>query len=379
MEIEVIESLSGFERLQAEWSELLEQSTANSIFLTWDWARCWLRAQAERADPVIVIARCPQGRLLGIAPFGLWRYQAFTYFPISVLRPLGDAESGFEYPDWIVRKGHEPEVYAAIARHLKKASRAWDCIFIPNISGSSGACARLTDAVGAAHMTHICRSNEFSSIELPDTYAKLMAGLKKNRRQNIAADVRRFERMGARIVRCETQAQLDIYLPQLFHLNHRRWSARGISGTFMRKPREADFYRHFSSVALQRGWLWLHVLDVGGAALAAQIGYVYDGKYLALQEGFEPEAGSGAGTALRARVVGECIEAGLTEYDFLGDHTEHKARWGAAPRAGYDLLISRHWSLGALAVWFSIWPTGRFMKPTLTRASIPGHPLVTES
>ncbi len=378
MEIDVIESPSGFEQLRAEWSELLQQSAANSIFLTWDWAHCWLRAQAARAAPVIVTARCPQGRLMGIAPFSLWRYRAFSVYPISVLRPLGDTESGFDYPDWIASKGHESEVYGAIAKHLRKASSAWDCIFIANVSGWSGACSRLSDAVDAARLTKLMRSNEFSHIRLPDSYAKLMAGFKKSRRQNIAADARRFERMGARIVRCETQTQLDTWLPQLFHLNHRRWSAKGISGTFVRKPREAEFYRLFSSIALERGWLWLHVLELDGAALAAQIGYVYNGRYLALQEGFEPEAGSGAGTALRARVFSDCIEAGLTEYDFLGDHTEHKARWGATPRAGRDLLIARRWSIGALAVRFSIWPTGRFLQPEPFQEAVPSQSLVTE-
>lgn len=49
-----------------------------------------------------------------------------------------------------------------------------------------------------------------------------------------------------------------------------------------------------------------------------------------LQEGLDPEwFNHGAGNALRAHVFRDCIERGLSAYDFLGGVTPHKLSWGA--------------------------------------------------
>ena len=56
-----------------------------------------------------------------------------------------------------------------------------------------------------------------------------------------------------------------------------------------------------------------------------------------------------------------CIRDGIRTYDFLGGMTEHKRRWSAKERVGYDVMIGAPSVKTALLFWKSIWPTGRFM------------------
>ena len=133
-------------------------------------------------------------------------------------------------------------------------------------------------------------------------------------------------------------------------------------GTFVRKPLERRFYETFAPRALERGWLRLFAIRARERFLAVQVGYAYRSSFLQLQEGFDPEAPSGIGNVLRARVIERCIEEGLTTYDFLGDHTEHKRRWSAQARDGFDLLIWRPTLKNRLATSLPLWPTGRYLR-----------------
>ena len=82
-----------------------------------------------------------------------------------------------------------------------------------------------------------------------------------------------------------------------------------------------------------------------------------------LQEGFDPDATKGIGNVLRARVIARCIEEKLAGYDFLGTMSDHKRRWGAEERLGWDFLIGRPSLKNRLLFSRKIWPTGRYLRP----------------
>ena len=43
-----VENPEGFRGLQEEWNELLESSTSNCLFLTWEWLYTWWRHLSGR-------------------------------------------------------------------------------------------------------------------------------------------------------------------------------------------------------------------------------------------------------------------------------------------------------------------------------------------
>ena len=69
MNAELIRDRKGFEALAREWNSLLESSSADSIFLTWEWISSWLDTVHPAADLFVIAIRDGQGSLVGFAPF----------------------------------------------------------------------------------------------------------------------------------------------------------------------------------------------------------------------------------------------------------------------------------------------------------------------
>ena len=70
MQVLKIENTEGFDSLRGEWNALLERSSANGVFLTWEWLRTWWKHLAERRKLSILVLR-NEGQLVGLAPLAI--------------------------------------------------------------------------------------------------------------------------------------------------------------------------------------------------------------------------------------------------------------------------------------------------------------------
>jgi len=363
MHVETLQNWTEIDRLAPEWSELLERSQAGCIFHSWEWLMAWRQATSDAAAPYIIVVRAEDGQLLGIAPLYLTSLQLFGFIPYRVLRFVADVETGAEYPDWIVDRQHAVEATKLIAGELMSDAGNWDLLWLTHLAGWTGAQQRIIEPAEKLGMQVRYRPCPFSSIPLPSSMADYEARYSSRSRQQLRRGVRKIHKLaGVEICRCETPAELDEFLDALVDLHQRRWKSVGVDGVFRRKPAEEAFYRRFARHALDNDWLRLYGLKVNGEFKAVQYGYVYDGVFLQLQEGYDPEFQSGTGNALRHHVIAECIDCGVTEYDFLGGESEHKRRWLAEVREGMHALIAAPSWKSRLPVIAGIWPTGRFFK-----------------
>jgi len=360
---EIVNDWEALAPLEPHWDALLHRSRADSIFLTWEWIQSWREAVGGSLTPFVVLARQESSELVGIAPLYRTRALLARFVPYRILRVLGDDQSGSEYPDWILREDVEGPAGLAIARTLA-AARGWDCLWAPRVSGWMGARDRLIEACAGVGLFCRSRPGEFAATDLPADYATYLRSLSGNARSVLQRRTKQlFRSPDVCFERCESERDIPRFLDALFELNQRRWSHVGRVGTFVGRPLEAAFYRSFAGPALRRGWLWLAAIKVAGEFKAVQIGYVYNGTFHQLQEGFDPAGPNGVGNVLRARVIEECIRAGIKSYDFLGGFTEHKRRWLAQVRGGFDLFIGRRTLKNAPIFMAGIWPTGRYFRP----------------
>jgi len=367
--IDLVESWSDLASLREDWDPLLERTRSDVLFLTWAWIEAWYDVMRDTVRPFVLVARDPAGRLRGVAPFYTAPYHLLRFIPCRALRILGDHPSGAEYGDWMVDADQEAEVGAALARGLAARRRSWDFVWMPNVPAFTGARERLLSVCPPAGLSVRERSMEFSAAALPPDYEAFWGALSSNARSSVRRQQRRTDELGLSFVRCTEIDQLPAFLGALDSLNHRHWWAEGLTGTFRRKPEEFAFYQRFTREALSRGWLRFFALRLGGEFKAIQIGYAYKGSFLQLQEGFDPNGPPGLGNVLRAKVIESCIREGLTTYDFLGQHTEHKRRWQAKVRPGCHILIFHRRPLSAALARAGVWPTGRFLRPR--RLSVP--------
>jgi len=151
------------------------------------------------------------------------------------------------------------------------------------------------------------------------------------------------------------------FLDELFRLHLARWQTKGQVGAFEKSPAEANFYKIFVPIALRKKWLRIYAIDDGNEYRAVQLGFLYNGVFSQMQEGLDPNFSKGVGNALRAKVIESLISENVELYDFLGGYTEHKRRWTARKRPGFEFLIGSRSAIGRMISKSKIWPSGRFM------------------
>jgi len=360
--VEVVTDVDALRSRSAAWDALNRSSECPSIFLSWPWMEDWLATVGAGRTMLTVIVTGADGALLGAAPFYLTRMKLARSVTYTCLRVLGDADSGAEYPDVLVKRGAEA-VVLPLMRDALAGAGGWDIVWLPNMAGWTGAARRFDQLFpGDGYFAHR-RPCEFAARDLPSTFDEFMKGLSGNTRSNVKRQNTKLE--SAHTVtfeRCRDSSQLPRFLAAMYDLHQRRWAGEGRDGAFARCPAMKAFYDRFSSTALALGALRMYALLIDGEIRAVQHGYAFDGAFLQLQEGFDPAADSGAGNALRTRVFDACIQEGLTHYDFLGEFTEHKRRWGATPRTGEDRLVGRRTLKNSVLFKRPVWPTGRFLR-----------------
>ena len=131
---EILRNKSQLDLLKDDWNELLNDSDADTIFLTWQWIESWIEVQDENPDFYVITIRDEKDRLIAIAPFYRTTYRILDRIDVAVFRVLGDSMPGAEYGNIIVRHGHLEKVAVLLGSKLKAMHKDWDIIWMPNFA-----------------------------------------------------------------------------------------------------------------------------------------------------------------------------------------------------------------------------------------------------
>src|SRR5438874_11297400 len=104
LQVRVIEQNEDFATLGEQWNSLLARSTANTVFLTWEWLYSWWQHFGERRQLSIMLAE-QDGKLVGIARLFIESSRVKGLIPMQSLQWLGTGGWGSEYLDLIAGTG----------------------------------------------------------------------------------------------------------------------------------------------------------------------------------------------------------------------------------------------------------------------------------
>lgn len=367
---ELIKSWDGFEELKPVWNELLSNSDADTLFLTWHWIDCWRTSLNKPVTPYIIILK-EQDDIVGIAPLYTQDYTLFKLIPFKSLCVLADKHIGSEYPNFIVHKKNSTYYRQLLWQYIEEQSD-WDFVWITNIAAWKKCGKSLLQTLNNSHSLQYSRPLSFAETDLSSLTIKpsnrresLLSALSKSLRTNIRQTEKKMVKQGEIKHLFVTEPDdLQVHLRTLFDLHDMRWQQVGTEGSFSRRQPLKDFYINFTPIALANDQLSLQLLLVDGIPYAAQIGYVYNNEFLAIQEGFNPDLIAGSGQVLRFYSLLKCLEMNLTTYDFLGVYTNHKRRWLAAEQQGRQIIIWKNKPKNFFFKFHTVWPTGKHL--TLT-------------
>jgi CelD/BcsL family acetyltransferase involved in cellulose biosynthesis len=329
--VETIASLQGIRSLRGDWADLLADSAADSLFLTWEWLSTWSKhlAGARRLSIVTVRSR---GELIGLAPLAVTAGRRASLAPFPSLTFLGTGSVGSDYLDVVIARGREAEALDGLARGLAGQGRA---LQLAQVRHRTSAAAQLASRLAARgwrcveRATDICPFIPLAGLTWPAYLASLGGHHRSNFRRRLANLEKAFD---VRFERAETEDERAAALETFFALHDRRWGERGGSNA-MHSAALRGFHEEWTRLALDRNWLRLFVMRLDGRPVGAIYGFRYGTAFGFYQTGFDPAyARHGIGQVMIGLTIKSAIEEGALEYDLLHGNEPYKSDWARGSR-----------------------------------------------
>jgi CelD/BcsL family acetyltransferase involved in cellulose biosynthesis len=325
--VEPISDPARLTTLRSEWTELVGDSAADSLFLTWEWMSTWWKHHARGRRLALLAVR--EGRdLVGLAPLARRTTRPNT-LASAWLEFLGSGVVGSDYLDVILRRGREPLALSALSEALDSEGLRLDLVRVPAESASMRTLAGSLSARGwltLEALTHVC---PFIPLE-GQTWESYLMTLGPSHRSTVRRRLRQAQAGAARFRIVDAVGERQPAFDALVRLHGLRWGDR--SETFC-APATVAFHEEMMAVALDRGWLRLGLLTQEGTPLAVVYGLRYRDTLYYFQSGFDPRhAAQSPGLVALGLSIKSALEEGVRRYDLLHGDEPYKFRWARAAR-----------------------------------------------
>lgn len=322
-----IDDVDAFRSLRPEWNELLSQSGADCMFLTWEWLFTWWNHLSAGRTLQIIAVRC-NGQLVGIAPLAVRRAQLKRLIPFKVVEFLGTGTVGSDYLDVIIKRGLEQPVLDALRNYLARYNRVLEFSQLRAAFSQAGELAgRLVQSGWRSRGTsvNVCSYINLSTVQCWDAY---LAQLGSRHRRNVRQRGRALASGFTINAEHATDERSRVHhLQNFLDLHNRRWGERGGSDAFDGAGLR-EFHSEFSRIALEQGWLRLRLLNLDGKPAAAVYAFRYGDVFYYYQAGFDPVyAHHSIGLYSLGLAIRDAIEEGVREFDLLHGDETYKSLW----------------------------------------------------
>jgi CelD/BcsL family acetyltransferase involved in cellulose biosynthesis len=372
MRITEINNLKDFVSLKTPWNALVQRSS-HTVFSTWEWCYTWWKHFGNNRRLIILLAE-EDNKLIGIAPlmysvhsmFGL-RQGKIEFIGTS---PTTNADFIIEdeqnttidvvtnYNDFIIQEGHEScmPLFFDYLQNLKIKWSSADLTNIPEI-----ALSKLSQVSNNIKLAHKCLYTQ-----LPSSNETFLGNIKRKDRKEMRRYLRQIEKHGfkAELVDCSKTHLVSNGMTELFKLNQKRWSAKGLPGGFS-DQRRCNFYLDIANSFSKNRWLGLYCLKLSGKTVAVMYGFKYKDKYCAYKTGMDPAYSRfSVGNLLFLKVIEKCIQEGLLEFDFMWGTDSYKRQFAPCETSNYRAIVPRKRLLGTFkhSMYSEYWRQGERLK-----------------
>lgn len=334
MDVTIYTDENLFEELKPEWNTLLKRSSANYIFLSWEWQHTWW--QSYHPGDLYVITFREGGELVGIAPCFVHHFAEKGRW----LRFIGCVEVT-DYLEVVAVRGRESDVLETLADYLTGEGAAdWDRIDFCNVRERS---LTLKLLPGLLEARGLAVSTKFEDvcpvIKLPDTWDAYLQMLDGKQRRELRRKMRRAQGYGLtwRIVSPEDhlRGEMDDFIRLM------KASSPG-KAEFMNLPGNRDFFYALAPVFMASGWLQLIFLDRAGEPIATYLNFDYADRIQVYNSGLDLDYMSlSPGWVLLGHAIRHAIENGRREFDFLQGDEDYKYRMGGEDTKVWMLIAEQ--------------------------------------
>jgi CelD/BcsL family acetyltransferase involved in cellulose biosynthesis len=314
------------------WNGLLSQSSANTIFLTWEWLFSWGENYLDAGRSLFIIMVYKNDELVGIAP---WYIQHLRRGALTVkqVRFLGAPDAGSDYLDVIIKRGQEQKVANFLHEFLLAGARdRWDSCVLEDLPSNSLFLLYFLNAIeDAGKYAEIRQCSFCPTVALPKKGEDLLSLYSANRRQQYRRHLKLLRNEGElqhKIFTGERVGEAFETFCDLYETknDHHDKSVRSFLSKYVTQCANEQTLRIdlFSSNEKVIGGL-LHLKHQDNLAM-----YL-----MAVDKEFHPNIS--LGNILVGLCLSSAIEDGVTIYDFLKGTEPYKFHWADQARTSVTL------------------------------------------
>ena len=329
------------------WTNLLRQSNANPVFMSWAWMSSWIETLGDKTNARI-LGLYEGDRLVALVPLCAKRSVATIWgkhLSLAGIEPVGG-----DYSDLLCVQGYETVVAEVVAEWLRQCKDWTQCEFLdvlPNSMVRRVAELMIADVVVEDLPGSVCPRASL-------TYG--WQGLLRNqfdrkRRYNIERQIRLAEeKEGLRLVFHDTPDAIAQAFPVLVSLHDERKDAQGIKSSFSRLDRRDFHARAAIKLSASRAAFVVTLESQRGIVGAAYC--LRDTKNVYYFQTGMSATGAilGAGSTLLYMLIRWAANQGYEWFDFLKGDEGYKKHWATDRIQQRVIRVTRISPRGQLAL-----------------------------
>jgi len=342
--VDVVTSVAGFDALEHEWNQLLEQSEAR-IYQTYEWQRVWWRHFGEGRSSMslhLVLVR-ERGELIGLAPLCVETVPAVWPLTYRLMTFTGRGPS--DYLDIIACRGREATVASLVASHLASSAEPFDVLLLDDIRETSPSGAVLFEALrsrsvpGSRFVSEVC-----PRLAMGDSFEATADRFSRSKRVRLLKNRKALsEESGVHFEEITEASEVAGAMDEFIRIHQARWNNVGHQGVFA-DPVADRFHREVVHALFARGWLLLAFLRVGGERRAGDYGLIFRDEfmtYLGGARGDEQFLRQSPGKVLLMEIMARTIPRGVRVFDFMRGNERYKYEFGGVDVNNWSILMFR--------------------------------------
>lgn len=361
-ETQVITDPRQFGELRTEWNQLLQRSTTNTIFLTWEWLYTWWKVFGDGTELFIILVRDVEGALIGAAPL-LIRRSNYYKFPVREMIFIGMGQA--DRQDFIVADDDYQIVHDILSKIHENISQ-WDIVNLEQIPSDSFLAK--SEFIRAFRM-----EKEFSSlcpyVRMEGGWEEYFKSLSKKFRRDIKHKTNRIARFGRWAFETERSPDDVETLVESMELIERTSRKSSTQKAFFAPIGARDFILKFCKLCQQNDWLDFSRITLNDKPIAYLLGFLYGNKYCAYNMAFSEDFHEASpGKLLLNEKIKWCFEHIdiAEEFDFLRGDTYIKALWTSDNRVHLRIVLFKN-SLYSKVIRFAVFHIRPAIKRILKR------------
>jgi CelD/BcsL family acetyltransferase involved in cellulose biosynthesis len=327
VQIQVIEDVDGFRRLEPEWNEALERSRNPSPFMTFEWLISYLEAFGASVSLFLVVAR-DGAEIAAIAPLMIDRDRRLVFIGY----PHND------YADFIIVNEESPAL-GEIIDYLFQQSHRWTKIILDQMQEVLSHWREVR--------AHLTTRNRPYRVFLSDSCPTMVlsdenAARAKYYKRNTTTYINWYRSQGAFAFNtCETRDETLARLEDLFVQHVERRDQTPFPSQFVDENIRA-FYRRFIDRMYGRGWVLLSTLTLNSDFLALYLAFPYRNTLYLYTTSFNAAySRRSPGQVILRFLFDYAVGHNIEQLDFARGDESYKDRFANVVRQNRKVVIYR--------------------------------------